>query len=134
MVSISRVNFIGCDNAKLLARAGIHSLEQLLREGATSMGRMRIADAANLDDKMVKSWVHYADLRRVEGVGPKLAEILSAIGVLTVPKLAYKSPSALCKIVNDYIERVGYDINKLSENQLAKIIANAKSLSKVVEH
>ncbi len=134
MESVNKITGIGKKEAEALARAGIHTTTQLLEEGATSVGRMRIADEARLTDAQVKGWVHIADLLRVEGMTPDLAALLCRIEVPTVPKLAYRSPGPLLAELEAYNGRY-HTIGSLPDAAtIERMVNQAKHLPKVVEH
>lgn len=134
MTSIKEL--IGIDNHSVerLQDVGIYTLEQLLEKGASSGARMRLADITQLDDATIKQWVHQADLMRVKGVGPELAHLLCTVGVLTVPKLAYRSTDSL------YAELVEGNHNDRAMRRLPGVhelhdyITNAKHLPKLIRH
>ena len=110
-----------------LSHVGVRTASQLLEQGSTSIDRMRLADRTGLDDTLVKTLVHEADLLRVEGVGPKTASRLVELGVSTVPKLAYQESGLL----HAKLEALGSSVSK---QKLARLIAYAKTLPKVVKH
>lgn len=121
------------DNAvERLAAIGIRTLAQLLEAGASSSGRMRLADQANLDDATIKSWVHQADLMRVKGIGPEVAHILHEAGVVTVPKLAYRNATSLHAELTEAHKHADTRIPSVVE--LHGMIKAAKGLPKLVHH
>lgn len=134
MASVREIINIDSQSIGRLNDAGVHTLEQLLEVGATSSGRMHLADETRLDDETIKAWVHEADLMRVKGVGPELAHLLRAAGVSTTPKLAYRTTDALHA---DLIEcnrdaKTMRTIPGISE--LHQFIVSAKSLPKLIRH
>ncbi len=130
MASVSEL--MGIDEAQVaaLAEAGIYTVDQLLDSGATSSGRMRIADEAHLTDELVKRWVHQADLFRLEGMTSRLAAELQSIGVYTVPKLAYRTSDEL------HAELMAFanESNIPTRETLEELINEAKKMPKVVHH
>lgn len=134
MANIRDITDMTDRSAELLRGAGIHTLEQLLEMGATSTGRMTLADEAHLDDQMVKRWVHQADLLRIKGIGPDFAELLCRAGVCTTPKLAYRSSDSLYAELAEVNETYHIVRRLPSRNELSDFIMAAKRLPKLVRH
>lgn len=113
-----------------LRENGVRTTQQLLEQAATPADRMRLADVTNLSDETLTRWVYLSDLLRVDGVTVELAESLCAIGVSTVPKLAYKTAEQLA------VELAADDDTgqNPSEIELERIIARAKQLPKMIRH
>ncbi len=134
MASIKEISGISDSAAERLREAGIRTCEQLLEVGATSSGRMHLADETHLDDVIIKRWVHQADLMRLPGLNGQIAELLCDIGVVTIPKLAYRNVDAL---YNDLIAGskglVGSIRLPLIED-MRHFSAVAKTMPKVVHH
>ena len=134
MASVKDIYGISEAQAEALAEAGVHTTNQLLEVGATSTGRMRLADEARLTDELVKKWVHQADLMRIDGVGAAVVGLLCAVGVCTVPKLAYHDSDSLRRDLVAYAERTPDVIKIPSSSTLETYIAQAKKLRKIVHH
>lgn len=132
--NIKLISAIGTREANALADIGIYTSAQLLARGATSSGRMRVADESRLSDEQIKAWVHIADLLRLDKVGTRLATLLCAAGVMTVPKLAYQTARGLYEKLlatnadNIYMKRLP-DLQDLEG-----IISAAKHEPKIVRH
>ena len=73
---------VGPAFAKQLAKAGIRSLEMLLKKGATPAGRKEIAMMSGIGDKLILEWVNLADLFRIKGVASEMSELLEVAGVM----------------------------------------------------
>lgn len=127
---------VGLDEraAEQLAVAGIRTTEQLLEAGATSASRLNLADRTQVDVSQIDQWIHQADLSRVKGVSPELAFLLCEIGVLTVPKLAYRRASELYEELVGGNQRHVTAIQLPGIEQLREYIASAKCLPKLVRH
>jgi len=115
------------DAAKLRA-TGVTTTFTLLEKGADPKGRRALAAATKIPQKTLDAWVRLADLMRIKGVGPDVARLLTAVGVLTVVDLqkadAHKTADAIQKVAS---------AQKLSENppsaeHLAAWIGQAKNL------
>lgn len=134
MASVKDIYGISEAQAEALAEAGVRTTSQLLEAGATSTGRMRLADEARLTDELVKKWVHQADLMRIDGVGAAVAGLLCAVGVCTVPKLAYHDSDSLRRDLLAYAEQNTGATKVPSISTLEAYIAQAKKLRKIVHH
>lgn len=130
MANAQLVKVAGAAHAEALADIGILTASQLLEAGATSAGRMKIADTTMLDIDEVNRYVHMSDLLRVSGIGAELAHLLCEAGIATVPKLAYRDPDSVESILAT--QNGGKPV--LSAKELERIIAEAKTLPKVIQH
>ena len=134
MTTIKEIIDINQRSVDLLADAGVRTLTQLLEVGATSTGRMQLADEAHLDDKTIKRWVHQADLMRIKGLGPEFADLLCRVETCTVPKLAYRSTEGLYAELVELNEREHIVGRIPSRDELHSFITEAKRLPKLVQH
>ena len=71
------------------------SAEAALEAGRTDTGRQDLARRTGVEEGKLRKWVHMADLCRIKGVGPDLAELLEASGVNTVKVLRTRNPKDL---------------------------------------
>ncbi|MBN2396327.1 MAG: DUF4332 domain-containing protein, partial [Candidatus Atribacteria bacterium] len=92
---------VGEVNAKKLKKAGISSVEKLLKMGAEPAGRKEIAGKAGLDENVILKWVNFADLFRIKGVASEYSELLEASGVDTVVELSKRVPENLIKKIEE---------------------------------
>ncbi|MGB4767869.1 MAG: DUF4332 domain-containing protein [Candidatus Saccharimonas sp.] len=134
MTSLGEIIGIAPSVVERLRDTGVRTTEQLVEVGATSSGRMRLADETGLDDETIKLWVHQADLMRVSGIGPELAHLLCQVGVSTVPKLAYRSTEKLYEELSAYARRVHKVAALPSKIELHGFGIVAKHLPKLVRH
>lgn len=135
MAKIEEIEGIGpAYAAKLKEKAGIVTVEALLKEGASKSGRKGIADKTGIDEKLVLKWVNHADLFRIKGVGEEYADLLEASGVDTVKELKTRVPTnLLAKIqeIND-TKKLVKTIPSLAA--IEKWVAEAKTLEAVVTY
>ena len=132
--TITDIEGIGPANQKKLAKAGVRSVEGLLKDGATKSGRKKIAEASGIDEKKVLDYVNVADLFRVKGIASQFAELLKAAGVDTVKELRNRKPENLhAKLL---------ETNKAKKltrvvpgvKQITDFVTQAKSLDPVVKY
>lgn len=130
MANVQLREVAGKTHAKALNEIGILTVSQLLETGATSGGRMKIADTTNIDLDAVLRYVHVSDLLRIDGVSADMASALCEAGVVTVPKLAYRSADS----IKEELTRHDSDKEPSTTKDFERIIAAAKKLPKVVQH
>jgi predicted flap endonuclease-1-like 5' DNA nuclease len=95
MTAIIEIEGVGEVFAAKLKAAGIDTVEELLREGGTRVGRGTIAANTGIDESRILEWVNRADLMRIKGVGSEFSDLLEAAGVDTVRELAQRNPANL---------------------------------------
>jgi len=78
---------VGDVYAPKLIAAGINTVADLLKAGATPAGRKALAEKTGISGKLILTWTNHADLFRIKGVGPQFSELLEAAGVDTVKEL-----------------------------------------------
>jgi predicted flap endonuclease-1-like 5' DNA nuclease len=125
---------IGPAYAAKLAKAGIRSVEGLLKNGASPKGRKEIALASGIDQTLVLGWVNRADLYRIKGVGKQYSDLLEKAGVDTVVELSKRVAGNL------YAKMVEVNLAKNLVNgmpgvkQVESWIVQAKKLPRVVTY
>lgn len=134
MTNSKLISVMGASEAEALAGAGIYTTDQLLARGASSAGRMRLADETHLADAQIKEWVHLSDLLRLDGVSASLAVLLAAAGVMTVPKLAYQTSDALHAKLQAVNQEKSYLKKLPTVAELETLIHSAKRAPKMVRH
>lgn len=95
MAKLSQIEGIGTKYGAKLKKAGIATLEDLMKEGSRKKGRKDLAKATGISEKLILKWVNRADLSRIQGIGTQYADLLEASGVDTVPELAKRKPENL---------------------------------------
>ena len=94
-MQIIDIEGIGPAYAKKLAKAGLRSVEALLKAGASPKGRKEIAEASGVDPTLILEWVNRADLYRIQGVGRQYSDLLEKAGVDTVVELSKRVAAKL---------------------------------------
>ena len=134
MVSIKSIEGIKPAYQEKLLSIGIRTTDQLLEAGATSTGRMRIADEAHLSETQVKEWVHRADLLRIHGISHEVADLLARVGACTVPKLAYRQAVSLHDDLVSYNAAHHVVKHVPTVGEVEAILKAAKRLPKMIHH
>ena len=81
---------VGDVYAEKLTAAGINKVSELLEKCAAPKGRKELAESTGISEKLILKWTNYADLFRINGVGPQFAELLEAAGVDTVKEFRHR--------------------------------------------
>lgn len=82
-----------------LRKQGITSLEDLQLATVADDQRQDLAKKADIPFKLVVSWAQQVDLMQIDGVGPRHAALLNAVGVASVADLAKADAAALAEKV-----------------------------------
>ena len=98
---VETIEGIGSLRGRMLRMAGIRSIDDLLRAGATRRGRQRLAKEVGVSYSTVHRWVCRGDLLRVRGIGKQYSELLEAAGVATVTDLSTRIPRFLWQTLRD---------------------------------
>ncbi len=133
-MKLSDIEGIGPGYAKKMNKAGIRSVESLLKNGASDKGRNEIAAATKITPTLILEWVNRADLYRIKGVGSQYSDLLEKAGVDTVVELS--------KRVADNLYKKMVEVNKAKNlvngmPGLSKVedwIEQAKKLPRVVSY
>ena len=134
MTDIEKVEGIGPVHAKDLTKAGIHTTEDLLREGTTPTGRKEIEEVSGIPHKLILKWVNMVDLFRIKGVSEEYSELLEEAGVDTVPELSQRNPDHLNQMLADINGKKNLVRRLPSENEIKDWIKQAKSLPSVIKY
>ncbi|MBP1703834.1 MAG: conserved rane protein of unknown function [Chloroflexi bacterium] len=131
---LAYIEGVGPVYAEKLKAIGIDTPRALLERGASSRGRMDIAAASGISDKLVLKWVNHVDLFRVKGVGSEYADLLEAAGVDTVIELATRNPANLYqRLVSTNMEK--RLVRKVPfPSQVESWIEQAKSLPRIITY
>lgn len=134
MAKIIDIEGIGPVNAEKLKKAGIASVDKLLKDGATKKGRTAIAEKTGISEKMVLEWVNSADLYRIKGIGSEYSQLLETAGVDTVVELATRKAENLFKKLAEVNAEKNLVRKLPALSMVEKWIAEAKKLPRVIEH
>ena len=134
MPNISVIEGIGPRYAEKLATAGIKTVEDMLKSGATKAGRAAIAAKTGIEDMRILNWVNMADLLRVKGLNAECSQLLHEAGVDTIKELRNRKAENL----HIRIEEVNYEKNlgcdTPSLEKVARWIEHAKKLEPIVTY
>jgi predicted flap endonuclease-1-like 5' DNA nuclease len=134
MTKLVDIEGIGEVYAKKLETAGVASVEELLKIGATPKGRKETAEKSGISDALILEWVNHADLYRIKGVGSEYADLLEAAGVDTIPELAQRKPENLVAKMAE-VNAAKKLVRRLPVlEQVVDWVEQAKKLPRVIEY
>ena len=133
-MKIIDIEGIGPAYAVKLTKAGIRSVEALLKRGVSDKGRKEIAATTGINHTMILEWVNRADLYRIKGVSSQYSDLLEKAGVDTVVELSKRLANNLySKMVE--VNKAKNLVNKMPGlKQVKKWIDQAKKLPRVVTY
>jgi predicted flap endonuclease-1-like 5' DNA nuclease len=133
-MKIIDIEGIGPVYAAKLVKAGIRSVEALLKNGAAPKGRKEIAEASGIDQTLVLEWVNRADLYRIKGIGKQYSDLLEKAGVDTVVELSKRVAGNLYKTMVEVNQAKNLVNGMPGLKQVEGWIAQAKKLPRIVTY
>ncbi len=131
---IEQVEGIGATYAAKLNEAGVKTTEDLLEKCAAKKGRVQMAEATGISEKLILKWTNHADLFRINGIAGQFAELLEAAGVDTVKEFRHRVPANLHAKVVAVNEEKNLCNRVPSVTELEKMIAQAKELEPLITY
>ena len=133
-MKIIDIEGIGPAYAEKLTKAGIRTVEGLLKMGASDQGRKGIATKTNLSHALILEWVNRADLYRIKGVGAQYSDLLENAGVDTVVELSKRVAENLHSRMLEVNKAKNLTNQMPGVKQVKKWIEQAKKLPRVVSY
>lgn len=134
-MKMDEIEGIGAIEAEKLGLAGIATPDALLAQGAKPGGRAAIEKATGLSQTLILKWVNRIDLMRIKGVGSEYSDLLEVAGVDSPAELAQRNAANLATTFQEVDAARPDTVRRVpSEAEVADWIAQAKNLSRVVEH
>ncbi|NEX11926.1 MAG: DUF4332 domain-containing protein [Prosthecochloris sp.] len=133
-VPSSELEALGFRKADRMNKAGLMTTADLLAKGQSPQGRKMLALELELDEKEVLSIINCADLCRIEGIDMKIAGLLEASGVDTVPELSHRNPHHLHSKIQEVSLKEKILVSLPSLSDLETWIAEAKKLPRVMTY
>jgi predicted flap endonuclease-1-like 5' DNA nuclease len=125
---------IGKTYTKKLNAAGIHTTDELLREGATPRGRKQLSEKTGIPHEQILEWVNLSDLFRIKGIGEEYSDLLEEAGVDTVVELAHRNAEHLHAKILEVNEAKKLVRRPPPLSSVEAWIEDAKSLPRVIEY
>jgi predicted flap endonuclease-1-like 5' DNA nuclease len=131
---IIEIEGIGPTYSERLKDIGIHTVEELLEQGATRKQREDLAEKTDISPNLILEWVNHADLYRVKGVAGQYSDLLEEAGVNTVPELARRNPENLHNTIMEINQEKNLVNRVPSLSNVQDWINQAKELPRKIEH
>lgn len=134
MAKLEKIEGIGPKYAEQLRKAGVRSTNDLLKKGATPVGRKQISKDSGISEKLILEWVNHSDLFRIKGVSEEYADLLEEAGVDTVVELAQRKAENLFETMKQT------NVKKKLVRQLPGIskvqdwVKQAKKLPRIIQY
>ncbi len=133
-MNIEKIEGIGPAYAAKLAKAGIKTVNGLLKKGADPAGRKAISEESGVSGDKVLDFVNMADLFRIKGVSSQYAELLKGTGVDTVKELAQRNANNLHEAMASTNKQKKLVRLVPSAKVVARWVEQAKNLPRVVNY
>ena len=131
-IDVETIEGIGPVCGGLLKNAGIATVNDLLRVGATERGRRRLANEVGVTYATMLRWIYRGDLLRVKGIGGKYATLLESAGVNSVTDLSTKNPYHLCETLKA-VNRERAPVKRVPPSKTIEIwVRQAKNLEPIL--
>jgi predicted flap endonuclease-1-like 5' DNA nuclease len=134
MAKLEVIEGIGTKYQAILKKAGIRSIEALLKKGRTPKGRADLEAKTGIGGKLILEWVNHADLFRIKGVGSEYSDLLEEAGVDTVVELAQRKGESLHQAMLDTNAKKKLVRRPPSLNNVKDWIAQAKKLPRLIQY
>ncbi|HOA21790.1 MAG TPA: DUF4332 domain-containing protein [Anaerolineaceae bacterium] len=134
MAKLLDIEGIGPVYSEKLQKAGVGSVEALLKLGATPKEREALAEKAGIDRKLILEWVNHADLFRIKGVAEEYSDLLEEAGVDTVVELAQRNAENLLAKIQEVntLKKLVRRVPTLA--QIKSWIEQAKALPRAIHY
>ena len=131
---IIEIEGVGDVYAAKLNEAGVATTEDLLAKCAKKRGRVALAEATGISEKLVLRWTNHADLMRISGIAGQFAELLEAAGVDTVKEFRHRVAANLQPKLEE-VNAAKHICGRVpAVSEVEKMIAQAKELEPVIAY
>ena len=132
--TISDIEGIGPAYAAKLQKAGIRSVNGLLKMCCDKKGRKSVSGTTGVDESMLLKWANMADLYRIKGIGSEYSELMEAAGVDTVKELRNRNAGNLHEKMVEVNSKKKLVRQLPSLSQVERFVDHAKTLDPVITH
>ena len=131
---IDQIEGVGDVYAAKLNAHGVKTTDDLLAACAKKSGRVKMAEATGISEKLILRWTNHADLFRINGVAGQFAELLEAAGVDTVKEFRHRVAANLQPKMEEVNNAKNLCNRVPAVKELEKMIEQAKTLDPIIEY
>ena len=129
---ISDIEGIGPKLIIKLEKAGITSIDSLLKACSTRSGRVEVSLRTGISEDKLLKWVNMADLYRVNGIGIEYTELLEAAGIEAIGTLKGADPERLYEKMVKVNSSKKFVLQVPTLEEVANFVNGAKKISSAV--
>jgi len=122
--SISELVGLGPSFAIKMKNIGIRTTEKLLETAKSVKGRQMLAEKTEIDQAQLLRIANLIDRMRIKGVGQEYAELLEAVGVVTVKELRYRNPARLAEAM----------VQTNAKRKLVRVLPSEHTIERWIDH
>lgn len=126
-------NILGDHDAARLAKQRIMTSAQLLKRGARTNARLKLAKLTGIKQARLTAMVQMCDLLRIKGVGPQMIKLLALVKIETVKLLRKQNAAALALRLEQANKKAKITQTPPSSEQLKNWISQARKLKLVLK-
>ncbi len=120
---------VGSDAAEKLGSAGISNTDELFARRADAAALRELATRTGIDETKLQEWAAMSDLCRIRGINEGLSQLLEALDIDSVGKLAQCEAATLVKQMRRKNVEI-YAVRGVGpESTMARWIEDAKALA-----
>ena len=131
---LSKVSGTNLQMRARLKGCGVTNSRQLLRAAGPFRARVVLSGKTGIDMVALAYIVKRADMARVKGVGATFADMLEAMGVDTVERLAGWAPDALHRTLVDFNRAERFARRAPTPEEVEAWVAQARALPVMIDH
>jgi predicted flap endonuclease-1-like 5' DNA nuclease len=131
---IEEIEGIGPTYGNRLRNAGVATVKDLLKVGATRTGRRSLAYKVGVAPAELLKWVYRADFFRIRGIGTQYSSLLESAGVNTVADLAMRNAANLCERLREINREKKLVRRTPPAKTVEHWVKSAQNLKRVVEY
>jgi predicted flap endonuclease-1-like 5' DNA nuclease len=131
---VEAIEGIGPTYGSRLRNAGVTTVKDLLRVGATRTGRRSLAYKVGVAPAELLKWVYRADFFRIRGIGTQYSSLLESAGVNTVPDLSMRNPANLYERLREINRKKKLVRRTPPAKTVEHWVKSAKNLKRIVEY
>jgi len=131
--SVKDIKGIGEIFAAKLAARKVTTTDELLLFGATADGRESLRATTGVHSRQILRWCNWADLMRIQGIGPQFTQLLEAAGVGSLKDLAGSRAENLKARIEDEIRLMRLSAAPPSLTEVRRWITEARMMKSVLK-